>query len=214
MEKKNKIALITGSISLVVICIGIIVFFNMNGTNAPVVPVEESQVSSQESTQVSVPEIKIDENIVLNASSTPTMAGEATKNAKDVTKTDENGVEVQTPNWEAQKELTDDSDLENPDKEPEYKVEQERESQKTASSTTSKASTGATSSTTTGSNNTTSSSTSSSSTTTTNNDTAQTKTENGKTYIWVDSFGWIESDPSTNTTTIIDAPTTGNQVGH
>jgi len=121
---------------------------------------------------------------------------------------DEDGNIVQTPNWEAQKELAPGTDLSNPESTPEYV--------NGGGSTPSGGGQGGTSSTPSGggqgsgTGSTPSDGSSTGSSTPNNGDT---KTINGQSYTYVSGFGWVK-DGNGGTTEYEHAPTTGNTVGY
>lgn len=112
--------------------------------------------------------------------------------------TDQDGGVTQTPNWEAQKKLAPDTDLENPDKQPEYANSQAASSKSAASaSSSSKAESSAASSKQSGG-------------TPKNGDT---KTVNGEKFSYFEGFGWVKNGGG-NVQTNEHVPTTGEKVGY
>lgn len=195
MNKKTAITLGSIVLGVAILSISTVLFFQY--WNAPLAveaaTVEEAPASESEASQieeikpVSVPPIKAEPKQILEEPTASEPEDEVPPPEVSETTEPDGGV-VQTPNWEAQKELAPDTDLNNPEKEPEYV--KPPQSQAPAPSASSK-----------------------SGNTVSTPKNGDKKTENGSTYTYLNGFGWVK-DGNGGTTEYIDAPTTGNKVGN
>lgn len=215
---KKQLAVLGGSVlAVALLCVAVVVFFRARNTPAipeveiPTVsesseepvsaPVIEDASKPAESSTMEVPEIKSSAPDIIPDNSSSETDNLPTPGVSE--SADGSGGVVQTPNWEEQKTLKEGTDLEDASKEPEYvgsaskapvseppttKEEAQASSSQASSST---GSTGGSSSPKPG----------------------DTKTIDGVLYGYVEGFGWVKYGGE-NEGTVVDAPTTGNKVGH
>ncbi|MFV0399910.1 MAG: hypothetical protein ACK5LX_04725 [Oscillospiraceae bacterium] len=221
MNKKQIIILGSSILGIALLCTLVVVFFNFR--NAPAIadgiPVAAEATSSEE---VSAPEV---EDVAIASDANEASVPEISSSAPDIIpddssstadnlpspgvteSSDGSGGVVQTPNWEDQKTLKPGTDLEDPEKEPEYVGTPSKPPVTTPPSTEGSSSQAPTGSGTTGSSSTPSTPSSSFP------KPGDTKEIDGVLYGYVEGFGWVKYGGE-NEGTVVDAPTTGNIVGH
>lgn len=192
MNKRKIIAACSIVLAIAIVSASAIIYYQGRNPVEPVQPVEEFSIP--ETNERINPVSSENSGLVEAYKISPPVPKEVIENEEEnttgdealaVTETaDQDGTTVQTPNWEVQKELVPGTDLENPDKQPEYKAP-------AASSTASAAS-------------------SKTGSTPKNGDT---KTIDGYKYTYVDGFGWVKNGGA-NERTEIDVELSGNKVGH
>lgn len=221
MNKKTAVTFGCIFLGVAIISVSTVMFFRY--LNIPMVvetiaeEVRENYISQKEesSAPVSVPPIKAEPKAVIEEPSV-SKPEDSVPPPEVIETVGQDGV-IQTPNWEAQKELAPGTDLEDPNKQPEYVNSQAASSKpQTPASSSSKAESSVSSSkpsAPTSSSSKAESSVASSKQSGNTPKNGATKTENGQTYTYDKAFGWIK-DGNGGTTEYIDAPTTGNKVGH